>query len=267
MSFEEIIPREILLDLLESGANILANRQQGKTNLAKVLIAEMVKQKLPCKYKIGDTACVWRHSFLNEFKFQEINEATRQVYNGDKIIYDLEYQESERIMQFMGNRVLKDYLWNRERKKVCGGKLNDWVVYCVEEAQNSLGSHSLSRQAGKMWLKMISEGANFNLAFLMVGQRAADITTKALERMQTYWIGRTTGDNNIRKLKGILGRDAVDATGNPLYKKAKILQKGEFIWWNGETCWEFKCPLFEDLYPENKPEQVIPKRKRWLRLW
>lgn len=265
----EVIPRKILVDMLERGANILSNRQMGKSNLAQVIISEIVRQQLPCQLKIGDTAQVWRHNFLSSFKVQEINESTRQVYNSDSnIIYDLEYQDSERIMQFMGNRVLKDYLMNRERKKVSSGKLNDWVLYCIEEAQNSLGSYSLNRQSGRIWLKMISEGANFNLAFIMIGQRASDITTKAIERMQTYWVGKTTGDNNTRKLKGILGSKAgEDQLGMPLHERAKSLEKGEFLWWNGEEAWEFQCPLFADLYPNNRPQLVEPPRTRWLRIF
>jgi len=265
---EEIIPKKILVDMLSRGANILANRQMGKTNLAQIIIAEMVRQQLPCQIKIGDTAQVWRHNFLSSFKVQEINERTRQVYNGDNLIYDIEYEDSERIMQFLGNRVLKDYLMNRQRKKVSNGHLNDWVLYCLEEAQNSLGSYSLNRQTGRIWLKMISEGANFNLAFIMIGQRPADISTKAIERMQTYWIGRTTGDNNTRKLKGIIGNKAgTEQLGLPLHEKAKELERGEFIFWNGAEAWLFSCPKFEDLYPNNKPELVEPPRSSWLKLW
>jgi len=266
---EELIPKKFLMDILSRGCNILSDRQMGKTNLARIIVAEMVKQGFLAQHKIFDTACVWRWNFLNSFKLQEVNLETREIYDGpENIIFDVEFNDTERIMQFMGNTVLMDYEMNRARKKASQGKLTDWKVYTLEEAQNSLGSYSLSRETGRIWLKMISEGANFNLAYIFIGQRAADISTKALERMQTYWIGRTTGDNNTRKLKGIIGAKAgVEKLGIPLHEKAKTLKRGEFIFWNGATAWIFDSHKFEDLYPNQRPTLVVPPRKRWLRLW
>lgn len=266
---QELIPKRFLLDILSRGCNILSDRQMGKTNLAKVIVSEMVKQKFLAQHRIFDTAQVWRHSFLSTFKFQEINDETRQVYDGiDNILFDVEYDDTERIMQFMGNTILLDYKLNRQRKKASNGVLTDWKVYTLEEAQNSLGSYSLNRETGRIWLKILSEGANFNLAFLMIGQRASDISTKAIERMQTYWIGRTSGDNNVRKLKGIVGNKAgSDTLGMPLHEKARTLKIGEFLFYNGAEAWLFESPKFEDSYPNQKPQLIVQPRKRWLRLW
>jgi hypothetical protein len=241
----------------------------GKTNLAKTIVSEMVKQKLPCQHKIFDTAQVWRHNFVSEFKLQEINDSTSKIYDeSDNVVFDIEYVDSEKIMQFMGNCVYLDYTNNRERKKAANGILNDWIVYTLEEAQNSLGRYSLSRNTGKFWLKAISEGANFNLAYLFIGQRAADISAQAVERAQTYFIGRTTGENNTRKLIGIIGRDTgAIQLGEPLYQVAKKLEKGEFLFWNGATAWKFKCPKFEELYPNQKPQLVSPPKQRWMKIF
>jgi len=83
-----------------------------------------------------------------------------------------------------------------------------------------------------------------------------------------YFIGKTTGDNNIAKLKRIVGKDSgVDQLGMPLHEKAKLLSLGEFVFWSGTEAWIFQCPLFEDLYPNQKPTEVRPLRKRWFRLW
>lgn len=268
MAEEKLIPEWIPIEILNSGCATLADRQNGKTNLIKVVLAEMFE--LPnIQIKIFDTAQVWRHSFLSSFIFQEIGDGTRQViHNNENIIYDIEYTDSERIMQFMGNEVFIDYKSQRAKKKACDGKLNDWILYCLEEAHNSLGSYSLNRQSGRFWLKAISEGANFNLGFILIGQRPADISTKAIERMQTYWIGKTTGDNNTRKLKGIVGAKAgVDQLGRPIHEKAKEFERGEFLFWNGRTAQIFNCPKFEELYPNQKPTQIKPPKKRWIKLW
>jgi hypothetical protein len=266
---EDVIPPWVIDGILCHSCTIIANPQMGKTNLAKVVVSEIVRQRpLLVSAKVFDTAQVWRHRFLSSFKFQEINDLTSKVYDGeDNIIFDMEYEDSERIMQFMGNAILLDYERNRLRKKE-SGKLIDYFLYTIEEAQNSLGSYSLNRESGRIWLKMISEAGNFGLSFLFIGQRAADISTKAVERSQTYFIGKTVGDRNIQKLKGILGSDAgAQQLGEPLHERAKRLKIGEFIFWNGETAYLFECPKFEDLYKDQKPSEVKPEKPRWLRIW
>jgi len=269
---EDIIPKDILKDILSCGCNILSNRQMGKTNLAKVLIAEMHRSLRDIDsgflFKIFDTAQVWRWSFLNSFAMQEINDETSEVVGNLDVVFDIEFKDSERIMEFMGNQVLQDYDLNRMKKKASSGHLNEWNIYVLEEAQNSLGSYSLNRTSGRIWLKMISESANFNLAFIFIGQRPADISTKAIERMQTYFIGRTTGDRNINKLKGIIGKDAgEEQMGEPLIDLAKRLERGEFIFWNGAHAKRFRCPKFEDLYPDQTPREIVQKTKRWINIF
>jgi len=242
----------------------------GKTNLAKILISEIVRQRpLLTKVDVFDVAQVWRHNYLSSFKMQEINDNTVKVYDEpENIIFDIEYEDSEKIMQFMGNTVLLDYEDNRLRKKMANGKLMDYKLYCIEEAQNSLGSYSLSRATYRIWLKMISEAGNFNMSFIFIGQRASDISTKAIERSRTYFIGKTIGDRNTKKLKGIIGNDAgIEQLQEPLAERAKHLKLGEFIFWNGTTAWLFQCPKFEDIYPNEKPQLVEPPRPRWNRIW
>jgi hypothetical protein len=267
---DDVIPSWIVDDVLKRSCTIVSNPQFGKTNLAKVLISEIVRQRpLLTNIKVFDVAQVWRHSFLSSFKMQEINDNTVKVYaEPENTIFDIEYEDSEKIMQFMGNTVLLDYEENRLRKKMANGKLMDYKLYCIEEAQNSLGTYSLSRETYRIWLKMISEAGNFNMSFIFIGQRAADISTKAIERSQTYFIGKTVGDRNIMKLRGIIGRNAgMEQLQEPLYEKAKRLKLGEFLFWNGATAWLFECPKFEDLYPNEKPIEVKPEPSRWLKIW
>lgn len=266
---EQLIPRRILEDILSHKCSIIADNQMGKTNLSKLIISEMVKQNLPVQNKIFDVAQTWRHNFLSTFKFQEINEATRKVWTGDEnILYDIAYEDSEQIMQFMGNEVMEDYRKAREAKKAANGKLGNWILYTLEESQNSLGSYALNKISGRLWLKAISESANFNLSFLFIGQRASDISAKAVERAQSRFIGRTTGDNNTRKLRGLIGsKSGMTELGQPLHEVAKTLKVGQFIYWSGSEAYMFECPRFEDLYPNQKPEQVEPPKKRWMKIF
>lgn len=266
---ENLIPESILIDILKMRGNILGNPRCGKSNLAKVIVSEFVKKIPNVQIKVYDTCATWRFNFLSNFKFQEINDNTRKVYSEkENVLYDLEFNDAEEIMQFIGNDVLLDYELNRERKKATNGILNDYVLYVLEEAQSSLGRYSLSRETGRIWLKMISEAGNFNLGFLFLGQRVADISASVIERSTCYFVGRTTGDNNIQKLRRIVGSEAgQNELGIPIYEKAKTLNVGEFIWWSGESAYQFKCPLFESLYPNQAPEQVTPPTPRWFKIF
>lgn len=267
---EDIVPNWIIDDLLKRSCTIIANPQMGKTNLAKILVSEIVRQRpFLTNVKVFDVAQVWRHSYLSNFKMQEVNDNTIKIFaENENIIFDIEFEDSERIMQFMGNTVLLDYQENRLKKKMANGKLGDYHIYIIEEAQNSLGSYSLSRETYRIWLKMISEAGNFNMSFVFLGQRASDISTKAIERSQTYFVGKCIGDNNIKKLQRILGSNAgVEQLQEPLHEKAKRLKVGEFIFWNGATAWLFQCPKFEDVYPNQRPEVVEPPRPRWNKIF
>lgn len=260
------------MDILTHRLNILSDPQHGKSNLSRVLVAEMAKQMSNVQVKFFDVTQNLRHNFLNTFKCQEINEDTQKVYDGgDGIVFDIEYLFPERIASFIGNVVLIDYQRNRERKKAADGKLNDWILYVLEESQNSISSHALNRLDMAVLLKSICEAANFNLSYVFIGQRAQDISTRAIERSSCYFIGKTTGDNNTRKLRGIVGSKAgiesKDGKGLPIHERAKRLELGQFIFWNGSSCWTFQCPKFEDLYPNQRPELIQPPKSRWSQIF
>lgn len=267
-----LIPKQVLLDILSHRLNIIADPQHGKTNLSRVLVAEMVKQLSNVQVKVFDTTQVYRHNFLDTFKCQEINNDTQKVFDDcGGIVFDIEYMFSQRIAQFIGNVVLIDYQRNRERKKASNGKLNDWTLYVLEEAQNSLNTHALNRLDSAVLLKSICEAANFGLSYIFIGQRAQDISTKAIERSSCYFIGKTVGDNNVRKLKGIVGKKAgiesKDGLGLPIHERAQKLEVGQFIFWNGSSAWTFKCPKFEVIYPNQRPQLVSPPKKRWSQIF
>jgi len=265
---DDIIPQRFLTNMLNQRCNIISNPQTGKTNLTKVIVSEYVRQGFPVQIKMFDTCQVFRHSFLESFKLQEINGNTSADYGGeDNIVFDMEYDDSEEIMQFIGRDLQRNFHKNREIKK--NTQLKKWTLYVIEEAQNSLGRYALSRSTGRFWMKAISEGANFGLGFLFVGQRAADISTSVIERSTVSFIGKTTGDNNIRKVKSLVGNDAgEEQLGIPIHEACKTLELGQFIWWNGQEAWKFRCPLFEDLYPNQKPLMITPPPpKRWEKIF
>lgn len=238
---KEILPPNILSDILKSGWVIAGGKGTGKSNTGKVYTAEIIKNQPLIQVKIFDTASNLRWDF-EPILCQEINERTRYFYDGDKhILFDIALYDDEDILKFMEKVVRQDNLRQRARKKELGGHNDTWILYLVEEAQNIIGTHSLMRREGRRLLKLFSEGRNFGLSFIFIGQRLADISTKAVERCNGYVFGRMNGDNDLAKIKRIVGR------------KSKIVDdvqklepsKGQFIFYNGMSTYELQVPLYK----------------------
>ena len=176
-------------------------------------------------------------------KCQLINEQSRFIYGGDEhILFDLDFIEEEDVFNFIEKVILNDYINQRRRKAELGGHNDKWFVYLIEEAQNILGSFSLMRRSGRRLLKLMSESRNFGLTYILIGQRLAEMSTRAIERRHSYLFGRMTGDNDISKLKRIVGRDSI------IIKEVKNLDvaKGQFLFYNGSSVYDFNCPKYDN---------------------
>lgn len=262
MQIEEILKLEVLIEILKTGLLIVGGKGCGKTNTLRVLTAEIIKrQPIPIQIKMFDTACNLRWAF-EPILFEEITEKTRFVYSGNKhVIFDIDLVEQIAIQKFITQVVLNDYLKQRQLKVQMEGNLLEWILYGLEETQNSLSRYALVRKEGKKLLKMISEARNFNQSFIIVGQRLADISTSLLERCQGYLFGRMFSDNDIQKVKRICGRES------DIHEKVKKLDVGDFIYFNGTSAYEFHCPEYK---VSTKPEEwkiEEKEKKTWKWLW
>lgn len=178
---------------------------------------------------------MWTHNCQNlvhgfePIFYQHINYDTRvpdDIYFGDDhFLYDIELSNVDEIKEIIGMIATTDFELQREYKKEY--VMDNWILYCIEEAQNVIGTHALNGQSGKAWLKMISESRNFNMNFIFIAQRLADVSTKAVERCQGYLMGRMTGDNDLKKVQRICGKEIDVSTIIPK------LELGEYIYWNG----------------------------------
>lgn len=251
---KQVLPPEVLKNILETSLIVVGAKQHGKSNSVKVIGREIIKQQaIPIQVKIFDTCQNWVHEF-EPIPYQTINDDTRLVYGGKKhILFDIELMDIEKIMKFTGEVIKRDYIQQRELKRKMGGKhFMEWKLYIIEEAQNILGSYSLTRQDGKMWLKMVSESANFNMGFIFIGQRMSDISAKIIERAQGYLFGRATGDNDIAKIRRKCGKDL------GIHEDVKTLKRGEFIYYFGKRL-PFNCPKYDG---KTKPTLWQPSLKR-----
>lgn len=243
---------EIIKEMLQTGVVIAGAKGCGKSNAAKVLSSEIIKiPNIQCR--IFDSCQNWKHGFDSSVICQTINEDTRSLYIGDKnVLYDIELMDIERTMDVIGKIVSYDYSVQRRLKAI--NKMERYIVYLIEEAQNILGTYSLSRESGKLWIKMVSEGRNFNMAFVFIGQRMADISTKVIERANGYLFGRTSGDNDRKKINRIIGNATISTrleneewirlSGNKISEEISTLNTGEFIYFNGKEGRFIKFPNY-----------------------
>ena len=261
LTIQDVLTDEkFIMELLKRGLLIGGGKGCGKTNAMKVVLSLLMRNKSDMvQVKVFDTALNLRWDF-EDVLFQKINEGTRFVYNGkEHILFDTNLIEQADLMKFMGKVVLKDYLSQYALKEEVEGntKLMRWYLYGLEETQSSLDRYSLMRKEGKLWLKMVSEGRNFNQSFLVVGQRLANISTSLVERIHAYMFGKMTGDNDIAKLKRIVGKNSkiLDEI-----KKLEVNEKAgyaEFIYYDGSSSYIFKIPKYNNL--GKKPKEWKPK--------
>jgi len=235
------LPEVILDGLKQHGGIVVGGRGTGKTNLAKVITSQIIGgENGNIQIKIADSAQNWVHGY-EPIYYQHLNmdtEFPEDIYFGDDhFLYDLEFWDVDEIQDIIGTLVATDYDIQRLYKKE--NLMDTWIIWCIEEAQNVLGTYAMNGARGKRWLKIISESRNFNINFLFVGQRLADISTKAVERSDGYFFGKTTGDNDLKKIKRICGKDS------GVHEMVPTLDVGEFIYWNGAEAYKLvDVPLY-----------------------
>lgn len=254
----QILPEPILREIVKTGLCVLGGRGVGKSNLVKVLIREIIKLYPAIQPKIFDTCCNWKWEF-EKILYQYITNGTRYVYSGkNPILFDMDFISADKAMDFVGKVTLNDYIQQRKKKEKLGGYNDRKILMVIEEAQNILGSYSLRRKKGKVWMKLISEGRNFGLGFILIGQRASNISTSALERMQGLFLGKMVSDNDLAKVRRICGRDSEMA------EKVKNLDDvGDFIYWNGSSGYRFNCPKYETDTQPILWKITEEEKKRW----
>jgi len=229
-SYEEVL-QKIIEKAFESGGLIVCGTpQHGKTNGMMHILRKILEGKLHLEKKLKtvtfDTALNWR------FHFDSLPYVDAETCNilptVQDLIVDVGFADSIDIRSYIGNIVLNDYYVKRNIKTKFEGQNQYLNLYIIEEAQNVLGSYSLSGNEGRFWLKILSEGANYGQIFFFLGQRLSDISAKIVERRRYFLIGATSGDNDLKKLKRMLGNDM-------LINAVKSLKKGEFIFYDKDS--------------------------------
>lgn len=237
-----VLPDQILNGILKSGLVIVGGKATGKSNAGKVIASEIIRNRpLPIQIKIFDQSSTFKWDF-EPILYQTIDENSRYFYDGDEhILFDLNLIDEIDTLSFMSKVVYTDYLKQRARKEELGGHVDKWILYLTEEAQGITGSYSLIRKEGMRLMTLYAMGRNFGQTYLLIGQRLADLSSRAVERISSFLFSKMVGDNDLAKLKRIVGRKSVIVED---VQKLEI-EKGAFLYYNGMSTYDFNCPKYE----------------------
>jgi hypothetical protein len=206
----KLIPDGLLAEILKTGLIVASGKGHGKTNSVKVIASEILKRNV-AKVKVFDSALNWIFDF-SELRYQLVTQdkdgLQLQFENIDNCVYDLTFiNDPKQINRVIRHVIALDFNTYATAKLLSHGHVNNWLVYIIEEAQNFIGSSALRSYRNRFWLKVISTGRNIGLSFIFVTQRLADVSSKAVERCQGYLVGKMLGDNDLRKLRSIAGKE------------------------------------------------------------
>jgi hypothetical protein len=225
----KLIPDSLLAEILKTGLIVTGGKGCGKSNAVKVLTSEILKRSV-ARVKVFDSALNWLFDF-SELKYQLVTQDSDtfkvKLDNIPNCVFDLTFiSDPQQINRLIRNIVALDFYDYAKMKLLTYGNISNWLVYVIEEAQNIIGSTALNSYKNRFWLKAISVGRNIGLSFIFVTQRLSDVSSKAVERCQGYLIGKTLGDNDLRKLRSIAGKE--------LSWLVKDLPTGSFYYYNGQ---------------------------------
>lgn len=110
---------------------------------------------------------------------------------------------------------------------------NGKSVWCGN-CQNILGTIGLN----DIWNTFISEGRNFNMSFIFITRRMAQLSPKAREQTQSYLWGRTVSQLDLDRIRRVSTEEVAEAL--------PTLNLGEFLYWDGEVAYKLVgVPKFE----------------------
>lgn len=228
------LDEEIKKDVLRTGAVIAGSGGCGKTNLVKVIARELMKDE-NIQLKVFDKSQNWIHNF-DPIMYQDIDMYTLArkgfYFEDQSILFNCRMNTPAQIKETISNIVGYDYDYHWELKQV--GEMNRWLAYIIEEAQNILGTIGMN----DIWNTFISEGRNFNMSFLFITRRMAQLSPKAREQTQSYLWGRTVSQLDLDRIEKVSTESVAEAL--------PTLNVGEFIYWNGEIAYKLvDVPKFE----------------------
>lgn len=247
--FIKKIDEIIALAVQNGGLMIIGSNQCGKS-MASMWLARRIMdadkhQSHEYKLTVFDTCLNWRYKF-DKIPFIDFS-LTRVLPVIQDLIIDVSNSDPIDTRDNISTVLMEDFQTKQRLKSELVGKVPFVNFYFIEEMQNVFGSYALGQKNGRFNMRVFSEGSNFGMVFIGIGQRLSDISTRIVERRRYFLLGRANGDNDIAKI----GRMFSPEVG----KYIKGLPVGSFIFYDKETgsIYEIGFPLFIQI---GQPEPV-----------
>jgi hypothetical protein len=111
---------------------------------------------------------------------------------------------------FLTSILQNDFRKNDVLKNEHGGinPFESW--YLIDEAHNVIGRFALVGKKGEDLMDMISEMRNYKMYTISVTRRLTDLSTTFVESCRNVLIGKTIGDNDLKKIESMYGKTIHD---------------------------------------------------------
>ena len=247
------------------GLTIIGSKGCGKSNATMCIIKNLTKDSVVC---VVDFATVHAFELGKEFTVKFLNEnyliKKPHIDLDSNIVIDVS-QTTKPIASEIIRELIKAKYYERVKEVIenfqNGSKerklYRPWLIFCLEEAQTTIGR--FTKEDSDLRTAM-AVGRNYKLNFIFILQRLSELDTSLSER-SAYLIGKTQGDNNLRKLSNLLG------IPRKKLKFVETLAKGEFLFYDGERVEKLKFPLYNGSRVNIESEIIKRKPKNlWERL-
>ena len=188
----------------ETGLTVIGSKSCGKSNAVKCLLKELSKDSTVIAI---DFATNYAFELGKDFRVKFLNEnyliKKPKIDLTQNLIIDIS-QTSKNVASQIITELIKSEYYKRVSEVIEGFQSGEterklyrpFLIFALEETQSVIGSHLKEDNDLKTAMAV---GRNYKINFIFITQRLSEIDTALAER-SSYLIGKTSGDNNIRKL-------------------------------------------------------------------
>jgi hypothetical protein len=253
----QIINPEFLIKIDDIIKRIIANGSllisgtggSGKTFASMWLIRRIMQN---AKFESNEYKISIVEPCLNyRFKFDEvpyIEYATTNVIPKQRaIIVDMNGMKPKAKRDGLSSILTTDFVL-KQKLKIENNGINTYKnFYMLDELHNIIGRYALVGDKGADLLDVITECRNFDMYLIGVTRRLADISTQFVESSRNFLFGKTSGENDIKKIDKMFGNKVSKAVSN--------LKPRSFIFFDTED--NSICEIgFPDFRAIGKPFEV-----------